>query len=91
MREGFEGKAITATTQITTGGGVVGGIFVSSNTSGTVTVRDSADGTGDPIIATYSLPAANGFISFGNLAFGYGLHVTVGGTASITVLYRRGA
>lgn len=90
MRDGFQGKAITATNQITTGGGVLNGIFVSSHSSGTITIRDSADGSGDPIIATHSI-AATGYLPLGNLAFGSGLHVTIGGTAAITVFYRAGA
>ena len=82
-------KQITATTNVCSGDGLLGGIFCSSSTAGTATVYDdAATGTTTKIVDTFNLTAG----TFYSLPFGVsnGIYVVLGGTASVTVAYTRG-
>jgi len=84
-------KAITATSQVKAMAGKIKGIFVSSTTSGTIAVYDSALGeTGTPIFAVFT-PAAATMYSFsgddGGVSFGSGLYVVLANTISCTIIY----
>lgn len=83
--EAFVPKPLTATATVKDGAGVLGGIFCSTTSSGTVTVYDNTAASGTPIVATITLAAG----TFYRLpaAFATGLHVVIANTASITVFY----
>lgn len=77
--------AITATTQIKASDGILGGIFVSTTSSGTITVYDNATTAANPIVATFT-PTAPGWYP---LPFGFsnGLRVVIANTLSCTVAW----
>ena len=77
--------SLTATTQVKIGLGKLKGIFVSSGTSPTVTVYDSATAsTGDPvIIETFTGATPGNYVFTGDadgVVFSKGLYVVLGGT-----------
>jgi hypothetical protein len=85
---GFEAKQISATATIKTGGGRLSGFFVSSHTSGTIKIYDGTSTSGRVMFETitFGSPGTH-FYELGNVGFGTGLHVVVGGTAQITIVY----
>lgn len=83
-------KQLAATNQVKIGAGKLFGIFVSSTTSGTLTVYDSATAsTSDPKIAnTITVTAGTPYLNFpASMWFSKGLYVVAGGTIEFTVVY----
>lgn len=84
-------QAITATTQIKAMAGKIKGIFVSSTSSGTIAVYDSAlGGTGTPILAVFTPAAATMYNLSGDdggIGFSTGLYVVLANTISCTIIY----
>ena len=76
--------------QIKIGGGKLYGVFVSSTTSGTFALYDSATAsTSDPkIAATVTVAAGTQYLSFpAGLWFSKGLYIDIGNTIEYTVAY----
>ena len=75
----------TATAQITTRAGGLIGFYVNSTSSGTIVFRDGTasgttiTGTITPAIGWHALP-----VNYGTS----GLHITVGGTLNVTIVYQ---
>jgi hypothetical protein len=83
-------KQLAATSQVKVGAGKIFGIFVSSTSSGTLTVYDSATAsTSDPKIAnTITVAAGTQYLSFpAGLWFSKGLYIVLANTAEYTVAY----
>jgi hypothetical protein len=81
---------LSATTQVKVGAGKLFGIFVSSSSSGTITIYDSqASSNSDPkIVDTFSVSAGTTYVNIpAGLFFNKGLYIVEGGTASFTVAY----
>jgi hypothetical protein len=80
-----------ATVQVKVGAGKLYGIFVSTSSSGTLTIYDSpASSTGDPKIAdTFSVSAGTTYVNIpAGLFFNKGLYIVLAGTsAAFTVVY----
>ena len=79
-----------ASVQVKTGAGKLYGIFVSTTTSGTLTVYDTPDGdTNDPKIAnTITVTAGTQYLSFpAGIFFNKGLYIALANTATFTVVY----
>jgi hypothetical protein len=79
-----------ADAQIKIGGGKLYGVFVSSTSSGTFALYDSATAsTGDPKIATTVTPTAGGqYLSFpAGIWFSKGLYIDIANTIEYTVVY----
>jgi hypothetical protein len=85
--------SLSATAQVKVGLGKLKGIFVSSGTSVTVAVYDSASAsTSDPIILNTFTAATPGNYTFtgddGGVGFSRGLYVVLGGTnPRVSVFY----
>jgi hypothetical protein len=80
----------TATVQVKVGAGKLYGIFVSTSSSGTLTVYDSqASSASDPTIAnTITVSAGTQYLSFPNgIFFNKGLYIVLANTATFTVVY----
>jgi len=83
-------KQASATSQVKDSAGKLYGIFVSTTSSGTLTVYDSSDGdTNDPKIAnTITVAAGSTYLNFpAGLFFSRGLYVVLANTAEFTVAY----
>ena len=83
-------KQGNADSQIKIGGGKLYGVFVSSTTSGTFALYDSATAsTSDPkIAATVTVAAGTQYLSFpAGLWFSKGLYIDIGNTIEYTVAY----
>ena len=83
-------KQLAATDQVKIGAGKLFGIFVSSTTSGTLAVYDSATAsTSDPKIAnTITVTAGAQYLSFpAGIWFSKGLYVVAANTIEFTVVY----
>ena len=83
-------KQSSATVQVKPMAGKLYGIFVSSTTSGTLTVYDSAtSSTSDPKIAeTITVAAGTHYLNFpAGLYFSKGLYVVAANTVQFTVAY----
>jgi hypothetical protein len=80
-------QAAAATVKSTTGD--LYGVVVNSSTSGTVTVYDNTSATGTVVFTASSLTVGQ-VIHFGGCGIrcGNGIHVVVGGTATVNVLYQ---
>lgn len=80
-------SAISATTQVSVSQGLLGSIFCSSSSSGTVTIYDSATAqtSQGAIVAQFSVSAATSYPL--NIKIKSGIYIVIGGTTSITVLY----
>lgn len=81
---------LSATKQVKTGAGKLFGIFVSTTSSGTLTVYDSpASSTSDPkIVDTITVAAGTQYVSFpAGLYFNKGLYIVLANAASFTVAY----
>ena len=79
-----------ATVQVKTGAGKLYGIFVSTSSSGTLTVYDSSNGNAsDPKIAnTITVSAGTSYLKFpAGLYFNKGLYIVLANTATFTVVY----
>jgi hypothetical protein len=79
-----------ADAQIKVGGGKLYGVFVSSTSSGTFALYDSATAsTSDPKIAAIVTPAAGGqYLSFpAGIWFSNGLYIDIANTIEYTVVY----
>jgi hypothetical protein len=79
-----------ASVQIKTGAGKLYGIFVSTTSSGTLTVYDTPDGdTNDQKIAnTITVAAGTQYLSFpAGIFFNKGLYIALANTATFTVVY----
>ena len=79
-----------ADAQIKVGGGKLYGVFVSSTSSGTFALYDSATAsTSDPKIAATVTPAAGGqYLSFpAGIWFSNGLYIDIASTIEYTVVY----
>lgn len=76
-----------AAVQVKTGVGEFYGFVVLSSTAGTITVYDNTAASGK-VLFTKTALAAGEVVTFGGcgMLFGIGLHVVVGGTASVNVL-----
>lgn len=83
-------KQASATSQVKIGAGKLYGIQISSTSSGTLTVYDSAlSSTGDPKIAATITPTAGAqVLSFPpGIFFGKGLYIVAANTIEYTVVY----
>ena len=83
-------KQGNADSQIKIGGGKLFGIFVSSTSSGTFALYDSATAsTGDPkIVATVTATAGTQYVSFpAGIWFSKGLFIDIANTIEYTVVY----
>lgn len=74
-----------ASTLVKTGFGVIGGVFVSTSTTGTITVYDGTSAAGTKIIDTFTVVAPAKF-EF-RAACANGIFVVTGGTISATILW----
>lgn len=83
-------KQGNADSQIKIGGGKLFGVFISSTSSGTFALYDTATGsTSDPkIVATVTPSAGTQYVSFpAGLWFSNGLFIDVANTLEYTVAY----
>jgi hypothetical protein len=83
-------KQLSATNQVKIGGGKLYGISVSSTSSGTLVVYDSATAsTSDPKIAnTITVTAGTQYLSFpAGIWFSKGLYIVATNTIEFTVVY----
>jgi hypothetical protein len=83
-------KYLTATDQTKVGAGKLYGIFVSTTSSGTITIYDSPAGsTQDPLIANTITVAAGGtYLNCPTgLFFNKGLYIVAASTITFTVVY----
>ena len=83
-------KQGNADAQIKIGGGKLFGVFVSSTTSGTFALYDSATAsTSDPkIAATVTVAAGTQYLSFpAGIWFSNGLYIDIANTIEYTVVY----
>ena len=79
-----------ATVQVKVGAGKLYGIFVSTSSSGTLTVYDSPNGSASsPKIAnTITVSAGTQYLSFpAGIFFNKGLYIVLANTATFTVVY----
>jgi len=87
MAIGFQGNADK---QIKIGGGKLYGVFVSSTSSGTFALYDSATAsTSDPkIVNTVTASAGTQYVSFpAGIWFSKGLYIDIANTIEYTVVY----
>jgi len=83
-------KYLDATNQVKVGAGKLYGIFVSTTSSGTLTIYDTPDGdTNDPKIAnTITVTAGTSYLNFpAGLYFNTGLYIALANTATFTVVF----
>ncbi len=83
-------KQLSATNQVKIGGGKLYGISVSTTTSGTIAIYDSATAsTSDPKIAnTITVTAGTQYLSFpAGIWFSKGLYIVAANTIEFTVVY----
>jgi len=83
---------ISATAQVKVGAGKLKSIFVSSGTSPTVTIYDSATAsTSDPVIIAQFTAASPGLYALtgdeGGVYFSKGLYVVLGGTSPVASIF----
>lgn len=75
-----------STNAIKTGYGLLGGIFVSSATTLTITIYDNTTGTGTKIVDTFTAAAATRYAF--DTVFDTGLSIVITGTGSFTLMYQ---
>ena len=83
-------KQLAATNQVKVGAGKLFGIFVSSTTSGTLAVYDSATAStsNGKIASTITVTAGTQYLSFpAGIWFSNGLYVVAANTIEFTVVY----
>jgi len=79
----------TATATIKTGAGVVYGVIINSNTSGTFKLYDGTSTSGEVIANTFTLASGSQVITFPEaIEFYTGLHIVYGGTLDATWIIR---
>jgi len=83
---------ISATAQVKVGAGKLKSIFVSTGTSPTVTIYDSATAsTSDPVIIAQFTAASPGLYALtgdeGGVYFSKGLYVVLGGTSPVASIF----
>jgi hypothetical protein len=79
-----------ATVQVKVGAGKLFGIFVSTSSSGTLTVYDSAvsSASDSKIANTITVAAGTQYLSFpSGIFFNKGLYIVLANTATFTVVY----
>lgn len=81
----YNATSTNASALVKTGQGVCGGVVVSSSTAGTVKLWDNTAASGTVLVDTMSVSAGTS-IRF-DIAFATGLYVTIGGTATVSVLW----
>ena len=88
VTEAFTYKLLTATANICSGDGVLGGVWCSSGTATVTIYDDSGTGTTTKMVDTFTPTAA----TYSPLPFGFanGCYVVISGTGSITVAYKKG-
>jgi hypothetical protein len=85
-------KNLTATAQVKVGAGKLKSVFVSSGTTPTVAIYDSATAsTGDPVIVATFTAVTAGLYSLtgdeGGVYFSKGLYVVLGGTTPVVSVF----
>lgn len=87
-RVGYANVTQAAATTVKTGPAGLYGVTVTASTSGSVTVYDNTAASGTVLFTKSSL-AVGDVIHFGGVAIAAknGLHVVVGGTGTVNVLY----
>lgn len=82
-------KNLSATAQIKGAPGIIYGIIVNSNASGTLKLWDALTATGNILINTYTFTTATSQVIMFPVGINFytGLFATIGGTADITILY----
>lgn len=85
---GYANVTQAAASTVKTGPAGLYGIIVTASTSGSVTIYDNTGATGTVLFTKSSLSAGD-VIHFGGngIAAKNGLHVVVGGTGTVNVLY----
>lgn len=84
-------KQISATAQVKAASGRLTSLTVSSTSSGTIALYDSAAAsTADPVIVNTVTPAAGTHIFFGEdgLVFSKGLYAVIANTLQVTLGYK---
>lgn len=87
VTESFAYRQLSATANVKSSQGMLGGVFCSSSSGATVAIYDdAAAGTTTPIVQTFNLSAG----TFYPLPAGFaaGCNVVIAGTAQITVFYK---
>lgn len=82
-------KNLSASGLVVTGSGKVDGIVVNSHTSGTIKLWDNTSAATTVLCNTMTLAVGERFIPLYGMNFNTGLYVTIGGTADITVAYKK--
>ena len=77
----------TATGSIISGSGVLAGIIISNNSSGTLQLADSLTTTTPAITGTITLASTEHWIPMFGVHFVTGLYITVGGSGNFTAVY----
>ena len=87
-RVGYANVTQAAAATVKSGPAALYGIVVTASTSGTVTVYDNTAASGTVLFTKSSLTVGD-VIHFGGLAIAAknGLHVVVGGTGTVNVMY----
>lgn len=85
VQEHYRYLQFSATVQVKLGGGMLGGILVSSATGATLAVYDGVGTDGTLILDTMSVTAGQPYPL--PCKFQNGLYIVVGGTVSATVFY----
>lgn len=82
----FVPKQVSASGNVLSGDGIIGGVFCSSSTAGTLAIYDdAAAGTTTKIVDTFTLVAGTWYpLPF---AVAKGINLVIGGTAQITLAY----
>ena len=85
---GYETVTQAAAATVKTGPAGLFGIVVTASTSGTVTVYDNTNASGT-VLFTQTALSVGDVIQFGGMGIAAknGLHVVVGGTGTVNVLY----
>jgi hypothetical protein len=81
-------KNLTASGQVAGGRGILSGVIVNSQSSGTIKLWDNTTAAVPVMFNTMTLSGTDRTIWFLDSTFNNGLYVTIGGTADITVIYR---
>lgn len=85
---GANSRTISGSQVIKSGAGFVYGFIVNSHSSGTLKFWNNTAGSGQVLMNTYTFATGSQVVSFPpGLAFDTGLFATVGGTASVTILF----
>jgi len=80
-------KTGTTTSLIKTGAGVLKGIIISSNTSGTIKLWDNTSAATTVLVDTMTIASGERYIPFFDATFDTGLYGTFGGTSELTIIF----